>query len=969
MKSLNIDIETFSSVDIRKAGLYKYVESPAFQILLFAYSVDGGETQIIDLAQGEEIPQHIMFLIHSPTVLKHAFNANFEWYCLSKYLGLSNPLSWLKQWRCTMHKSLYCGFTTSLGSAALAIGLPKEQRKMSTGTSLIKLFCTPTKPTKKNAGRTRTLPHHEPEKWELFKSYCVQDVVTEMEVERRLSNFPIPDQEQELWELDIKINTNGIYLDMGVVDGAIYVSDVSTAELVEESVKLTGLDNPNSIAQLTKWMSDQGIEIDNLQKETVTELLKTCSGRVKRVLEIRQELSKTSVKKYQAMKEAVCGDGRVRGLLQFYGANRTGRWAGRLVQVQNLPRNYLETLDHARQLVKARNIDALKLIYGNVPDTLSQLVRTTFVPSEGNVLLVSDFSAIEARVISWLAGEQWRLDVFNTHGKIYEASASAMFGVPLELIKKGNPEYALRAKGKVAELACIAKGQLVLTDKGAVPIEEITLDHKVWDGNEFVKHDGIIYRGTKEVITYEGLKATPDHIVWVEGEQEPLRFGDAAASGACLLQSGNGRKAIRVGDNHKPRKTLEKELAKPKSINRVLKLRSDSVDVLVQPKKRKVKGLSSLLAAEKNSKVVGPKINSGKTTLLESKGYELQELRRQGYSIQIRLCSESWALDTRESRAFRSKSRIRSDRHKRELRAWKYQIYTTPREPSQSKNIHIAQLDPRGVALCPLSGNQKAVVGHVSGTDHCGSQKSRTRKAQKLDNYREKIEVYDILNCGPRNRFTVSDCLVHNCGYQGGVGALKRMGAEEMGLSEDDMGETIRRWRSANKRIVDLWYSVENAALAVMRTGRPQGVKGLLLARESDIANGLDFLTILLPSGRKLFYVRPFLAENDFGKEAIHYWGMDQTTKKWSKMNTYGGKLVENVVQAIARDCLAESLFRLDRLGYKTAFHVHDEVVLDEPGGGISLDEITKIMGERISWAQGLPLEADGFTSIYYKKD
>lgn len=655
IQSLNIDIETFSSVDIKKSGLYKYVQSPDFEILLFAYSINGQPTQIIDLAQGEKIPNEVIYAINSTAVLKHAYNAAFEWYCLSKLMN--TPLS---SWRCTMFHGLYCGYTAGLGPTAVALGLPQDKRKMSVGTSLIKLFCTPTEPTKKNGERTRTLPHHEPDKWQLFKDYCVQDVEVEKAIAERLRNFPIAESEQKLWELDLGINEKGVAVDQQLVEGALYTDELSTAQLTEEAVRLTGLNNPNSAQQLTKWLAEQGIEVDNLQKETVSNLLDDVDGPVKRVLEIRQELSKTSVKKYQAMDAAVCEDGRVRGLLQFYGANRTGRWAGRLVQVQNLPRNYLDTLGHARGLVRDKKVEALKLIYGNVPDTLSQLIRSAFIPSEGNVLIVSDFSAIEARVIAWLAGEQWRLDVFNTHGKIYEASASQMFGVPIELIKKGNPEYELRQKGKVAELAL---------------------------------------------------------------------------------------------------------------------------------------------------------------------------------------------------------------------------------------------------------------------------------------------------------------------GYQGGSGALISMGALNMGLTEEDLPDIVRRWRSANKRIQDLWYGLENAALSVMRTGQSTGVKGLILARESDIQNGLDFLTITLPSGRKLFYVKPFLAENDFGKEAIYYYGMNQTTKKWEKIPTYGGKLVENVVQAIARDCLAETLKRLEVAGHIPVMHVHDEVVLDVPKEVADLNSIEALMSEPIGWAPGLPLNADGFISEYYKKD
>lgn len=659
IRSLNIDIETYSSVDIKKAGLYKYVQSPDFQILLFAYSINGAPTKIVDLAQGWRLPREVLSALTDSRVTKHGYNAAFEWYCLSKFLGLE-PSTWVDQWRDTMLHGMYCGFTAGLDMTAKVLGLPQDKQKMSVGKSLIKLFCTPTKPTKKNGNRTRTLPHHEPEKWELFKEYCIQDVEVEKAIEKKLSNFPVPEQEQKQWQLDQQINAHGVRVDKELIEGALYIDELSTAQLTEEAVQITGLANPNSGPQLKKWLEEQGLEVENMQKATVEHLVEETEGNVKRALEIRQELSKTSIKKYVAMNEAVGEDGRVRGLLQFYGANRTGRWAGRLVQVQNLPRNYLETLGHARELVKAKNEAALKLIYGNVPDTLSQLIRTAFIPSEGNLLLISDFSAIEARVIAWLAHEQWRLDVFATHGKIYEASASQMFGVPIEMITKGNPEYELRQKGKVAELAL---------------------------------------------------------------------------------------------------------------------------------------------------------------------------------------------------------------------------------------------------------------------------------------------------------------------GYQGGSGALISMGALNMGLSEEELPDIVKRWRSSNKRIVDLWYSIENAALHVLRTGQPVGVKGLILARESDIMNGLDFLTITLPSGRKLYYVKPFLAENDFGKEAVYYYGLDQTTRKWTKVSSYGGKFTENVVQAIARDCLAVTLERLATAGYQTVMHIHDEVVLDVPRELADLERVENLMKQPISWAPGLPLNADGFVSDYYMKD
>lgn len=452
MIHLSIDLETYSDVNLKKAGLYRYVQSPAFEILLFAYSFDGAPTQVIDMAQGEKIPLEVIHALTDPQCLKHAYNAAFEWYCLSKYMGVQLPPS---QWRDTMLHGLYAGYTAGLDATGRALGIPEDKQKLATGKALIRYFCVPCKPTKSNGGRTRNYPHHDPEKWELFKTYNGQDVVAEMEIERRLSVFPVPDFVQKQWETDLLINARGVAVDMDFCEGALELGETIRAQLTDEAVQLSGLQNPNSVKQLARWLSaETGDDITSLRKETIKELLgRDNADHVQRMLEIRQELGKTSTKKYDAIEAAVCDDGRVRGLLQFYGANRTGRWAGRLVQVQNLPRTYTEPLEFARELVKGRKLDALRTVYGSPNDTLSQLIRTAFVAAPGNVLIDADFSAIEARVISWLADEEWRLEVFRTHGKIYEASASQMFGVPLERIKKGNPEYSLRQRGKVAELA------------------------------------------------------------------------------------------------------------------------------------------------------------------------------------------------------------------------------------------------------------------------------------------------------------------------------------------------------------------------------------------------------------------------------------------------------------------------------------------------------------------------------------
>ena len=461
MQHLNIDIETYSGVDIKRAGAYKYALSPDFEVLLFAYAADGGPVSVVDIKQGENLPPEVLRALFDPAVTKHAYNAAFEWWCLSRWFGLGATYAmtaddWLPQWRCTMLHGLYCGYTAGLAATGEALGLPQDRRKLSTGGALIRTFCVPCKPTKANGGRVRTLPRHEPEKWKLFKEYCQQDVVTEREIGRRLSAFPVPDFVQRQWVTDLTINARGVAVDQSLVEGALWCADTVTDRLRREAVSLTGLDNPNSVGQLVKWLETEiDEEVPTLRKADVTDLLgrDLPSDTARRMLEIRQELGKTSCKKYDALESAVCGDGRVRGLLMFYGANRTGRWAGRIVQPQNLPQTHLPALSFCRDQVKQRDLTMLELVYGSVPGTLSQLIRTALVASPGNLLIDADFSAIEARVIAWLAGEEWVLEVFRTHGKIYEACASQMFGVPLESIAKGQENYSLRQKGKVATLA------------------------------------------------------------------------------------------------------------------------------------------------------------------------------------------------------------------------------------------------------------------------------------------------------------------------------------------------------------------------------------------------------------------------------------------------------------------------------------------------------------------------------------
>lgn len=650
---LHIDIETYSSVDIKTSGAYKYCESIDFDILMCAYAFDDEPVQMIDLAMGEQFPKEFIDALLDLTVEKHAHNANFERNAF-RAIGYDVPI---EQWYCSAVKAGYCGLPLSLEMVSEALKL-EEKGKLSTGKALIRFFSVPIKPTKANGMRVRNFPEHDLEKWEEFKLYCINDVEAEREIGKRLEAYEIPDFERRNYILDQKINDRGILVDLQMAQNAKDMDDRSSDELSKKLINLTGLDNPNSPAQLKSWLQEaMGEEITTLGKEALEAMMKKLEpGLVLDVLKLRKKASKASTKKYVAMLSCAGQGNRVRGLFQFYGANRTGRWAGRLVQLQNLPQNKLSDIELPRDLVINNDYDTMSMIFDDVSDTLSQLIRTTFIAGEGKTFCVADFSAIEARVLSWLANEKWRLDVFNTHGKIYEASASQMFNVPIEEVTKGS-DY--RAKGKNAEL---------------------------------------------------GL------------------------------------------------------------------------------------------------------------------------------------------------------------------------------------------------------------------------------------------------------------------GYQGGVGALRRMGGEKMGLSEGEMMRIVKLWRKANPRIVKCWDEVGNAAVNCVKTG-----KTVILTDFRNLKFDFDgkVLTITLPSGRKLFYQQAMIFTNNFGSEAVKYKGVDQTSKKWWWVDSYGGKFVENIVQAIARDILADSMQRLDRAGFDIVMHVHDEVVAAVLASMSEekLEEMCSIMGQEIPWAEGLPNAADGYITYFYKKD
>lgn len=639
-----IDIETYSDISLPDCGVHRYVVSEQFEILLFAYSIDEGEIRVIDLASGEKMPEEVMDLLMDDSVIKTAFNAAFERTCINRYFGISLPP---EVWRCTAVQSAILALPLSLEGVGEALSLDKK--KMSEGKELIRFFCMPCKATKANGGRTRNLPSDAPEKWEQFKTYCKRDVDVEMQIRKKLKNYPIPDREQVLYCMDQRINDRGIRVDTQMVSQAIACDLLYKETAAKRAYELSGLENPNSVSQLKGWLSDKGIEVDSLAKDTVTELAGKTEGEVSELLKLRLAMSKTSVKKYEAIERAVC-DGRVHGLLQFYGANRTGRWAGRLVQIHNLPQNHMEDLELARSLVKEGRFDLVELLYPSTPEVLSELIRTAFVAKPGCRFIISDFSAIEARVLAWMSGEAWRLRVFSTHGKIYEASASAMFGVPIEEIGKTSP---LRQKGKIAELAL---------------------------------------------------------------------------------------------------------------------------------------------------------------------------------------------------------------------------------------------------------------------------------------------------------------------GYGGSVGALVSMGATKMGLSEDELPDLVSQWRLANPHITEFWWKVDAAAFKAVKERCTVQMDRLLFEYRGGI------LFIHLPSGRKLSYVKPRLELNRFGREGITYEGVGES-KKWTRIETYGPKMVENIVQAVSRDILAEAMLRLEKAGFDIVMHVHDEVVLEVPEGVSSVEEVNELMAVNPSWTMGLPLKAAGFESAFYKKD
>lgn len=975
MKHAYIDWESFSSVDIRSGGAYRYVDSPDFEIMLAAYSADGRAVKVFDLVTEahddplfdphdvNQLPPELRAILTSDDYLIYAHNAQFERLCIKAMWGLDLPIS---RFRCVMVHGLYCGLPGGLSDVGVALRIPEDKRKLATGKALINLFC---KPVKRKDGRTRIMPWDEPEKWDLFKEYCAQDVVAEMEHERLLSDTPVPPSVWREYEMDQRINDMGVRADLDLVDSAIAIAAEEEEELLEEAKQLCGLDNPKSVSQLLAWIQKEmpDEELTDLRKDTVTTLLSSATGSAQRMLEIRQLISKTSTKKYASVKNTICADGRIHGMFQFYGANRTGRYSGRLCQPQNLPRNTMPELDDARKYVLKSDRAALNFLYENVPDTLSQLIRTIFIPSPGHKLIVSDFSAIEARVIAWLAGEQWVLDVFNTHGKIYEATASQMFGVPLELIKKGNPEYELRQRGKVAQLACVSEHELVATSVGLVPIQNVTTDMLVWDGEKFAKHEGVVYNGIREVITYEGLTATPDHIVFIEGFDGPVTLAHAAESGSHLLKSEPSREDIREGSYSDRRTSLYAWVVKRIRTRAMRWMRRDQVALSIEPDGRRNTGMSTMHPTTKTGS--GDLIQTPdrcKATMHQSGRSWVSSLRGERHLFRVGERKRRMSLGDGKSWSTDRHTRIGSDRQQRGLRSWESSLCNEKGKHREPRLHFLKRLLTGILALHGAHGAPKATRREDARRDHFRSQTGCPLQAQSMATNRRTARVYDIRNAGDLHRYTVSGVLVHNCGYQGAAGAMERMDTQHK-IDPALYPELVEKWRAANPNIVALWDKIGRAALSCVQTGITQRTMRITFEYVTT-PNDQCYMTVALPSGRKLYYVRPHLTKNRWDQPSLAYWGMDQTTKKWVVIETYGGKLVENIVQAIARDCLIVAMQRLEAAGYKIVMHIHDEVVIDATPDQ-TLDDVNAIMGQPIPWAEGLPLRAAGSEMVYYQKD
>ena len=972
----HIDYETYSTADLQSVGSWRYAFTDTTEILCMSIA-HGDDEPVLWLpapyrpADYDPAPADALLnrLANSDEPV-YAHNSGFEFPITEalwqKTTGL--PKIAVHRWRCTAAMARKAALPHSLAKCAAKLGL--AQQKDNKGSALIRKFSMPQKD-----GR-RIKPKDDPEAFKQFCDYCVQDVRVEQEIHQKLKAFELTGFQLEVFQADLLMNQRGIPINLDAVRNAKKIVEEASTEAVTEFKALTGLD-PTQVIAFREWLAQRGVDVPDLRAETIDELLDSdeleADGDAGRALELRRRVSFAATRKLDAF-EAYAGphDNKVRGILTYYGAVRTGRWSSSGPQIQNSkrPPKHLENHTDAiySDIKRGASHEELGLIYGNPIECVASCIRH-FV-DDGKPMLNADYSAIEARVLAWLAGEQWRIEVFKTHGKIYEASIAQMLGIPLESVTKD-----LRQRGKVAELACIAEDELVLTDIGLVPIQNVTAEMRVWDGESFVNHQGVVYRGLRQVITYEGLTATEDHVVWTE-EGTTTEFGRAASSGSHLAQTGAGRHPLRLGDNHKPSNLTEEGEAVRS--NPMCRLRRGSVDIHRKLEKGGFRWVSKLFSTESFSKVVRGSRDCNETEVRQPKMQILPQLWRERDSIQV--CLPSGGCDVDKNSSWASK-RLgdRQDQQRGELRTGESSLrYEGGAAMQYSEKSFNAEPNKLVQKQQPVRGYYKfgnAEVREVRERSHRESfyahahfkcEVARHTQAPRL------ARVYDLVECGPNNRFTVSGVLVHNCGYGGGKGALTKMGALQMGVPESELQSLIDKWRSANPQIKSFWSKCEFAARsAINQPGQKYGVNGKVQYFCARTA-GINYLFCRLPSGRCLAYPEPrietTIASWNEPVEGVTYFGQHKGKQSWGRISTYGGSLVENITQAVAADIMAHGLVQCQRAGYEINALIHDEALAYYKPGQ-SVEEFNRLLTTLPDWATGLPLKAEGGLVSYYRKD
>lgn len=916
------DFETRSRCNLKTYGLDNYAKDPSTEVICMAWAVDESPVQ---LWLPDEPLSATMMGAGFNRVDIWAHNAAFEFAIWNEVCARKYNFRYLitEQMNCTMVLANAMGFPSSLGNAAIATNLKsidKESlRKDALGHRTMMMLCQPKKDGK-------FWEYEEvPEKFELLYEYCK----TDLEVMRGLSKklAPLNKQERKIWVLDQTINQRGVGIDLSLATNIYQKVIIEQERLNKEFVSITRIPSTNANVAFKKWIEGEGVELEGVAKNDVTQLLETeLPENVRDALEIRKEAAKSSTAKFKAMINGQ-NRGRARNLFSYYGAKQTGRWAGRTIQLQNLKRPKLskKELDYVLKfLTFSDGTEIIRLIHGSPMDTFSDCIRSMIVPALGNQFLVADYSNIEGRALAWLSGEKWLLKYFEDFDKgigvdLYRLVFSKAFHVAIEKVTDEQ-----RQIGKTLQLACIAKNEMVLTDKGLVAIQNVTTEMKVWDGVDFVNHDGVVSRGTKETITYEGLTATEDHLVWVEGKSEPVHFKEAAESGSHLLKSGSGWNAIRICKNYKPRKTLRERLDASISFGSMCFLRKNFLELFSKFNAGKKQGMPTMFSAEKNTFQARSSADSGKATMYESKRSEFQKLWWEIYSFQFPNSFRSRTMDN-------EKSGTMSER-----------ITTGPNKQRRS-----------------LREKQSPVGNEI-------------RTNVQFPKVLEK--VYDIINCGPRNRFTVSNALVHNCGYQGSTGAFQSM-AKNLGVKVTDSRakELVDAWREAHPKIKNYWYAVEEAAVNAIENPGVVYLVGNNYNAVKYVKKG-SFLCCQLPTGRVMFYPYPKYEEIEApwgGKKmSITYCFEESQGKKWIRGSTYGGSLVENITQGLCREILAEGMLRVEEAGYPVVAHVHDEIICEVPiaGSNHNLKEFERLVSIVPDWAKGFPISAKGYADTRYKK-